>query len=149
MRQLNPRRGPVEEALANPPTLHYHPRMPSPPSTPEVFALLDHVLSSARLRIRKEAKPIAFDMLPEHETWMFDPRSDGALFSRKAAPEGAALLRVSCRPELLARMVTDPSFELREDDDASFEGNIEDLLLMVTALEDAGNAIGIRARKTP
>lgn len=119
------------------------------PTSADVFALLEHVLASARLRLRREAKPIAFELIPSGEAWMFDPLSDGALFARREPPPDVEMLRLRCTPELLARLVTDPAFELRDEDDASYEGRIEDLLLLVSAFAEAGNAIGIRAvRKT-
>jgi hypothetical protein len=44
--------------------------------------------------------------------------------------------------------VTDPDFELRDEDDATFEGDIEDLLKLVTAFEETSSAIGIRAGRS-
>jgi hypothetical protein len=118
------------------------------PDSADVFALLNHVLSNARLRLRQDAKPIGFVLAPGGETWLFDPKSDGALFSRRALPADPAMLRVSCSPALLARLVTDSDFELRDDDDAVFEGDINDLLTLVSAFDESGSAIGLRARSS-
>lgn len=122
------------------------------PTTEDVFALLNHVLSGARLRLRQEARPIAFQVASSGDsgdTWLFDPKADGALFARTPVADDAPLLRVRCQPALLARLVTDPDFELRDDDDAVFEGDLNDLLRLVTAFEESKNAIGIRAAKDP
>lgn len=119
----------------------------APPTTEDVFALLEHVLSSARLRLRSEGKPIVFEIVPGGDLWQFDPRADGPLFARTKAPtEGA--LRIRCGAALLARLVTDDEFVLGEDDSASFDGNVEDLLILADVLEASKNVLGIRAARS-
>lgn len=116
------------------------------PTSEDVFALLDHVLDGARPRLRRDAKPIAFEMT-NGERWAFDPRAEGPLFARSSQEPAPEVLRVRCAPELLARLVTDAAFELRDDDDAFFDGDVDDLLLLVNAFEESGTALGIRTRK--
>lgn len=117
------------------------------PTTEDVFALLEHLLSGARLRLRTEAHPIVFELVPGHELWLFDPRSAGALFARTEAPAAGAL-RITCGAELLARLVTDESFVLGDDDTATFDGKIEDLLVLAEVLDESKNVLGIRAARS-
>lgn len=117
------------------------------PTTEDVFALLEHLLSGARLRLRAEGRPIVFEIVPGHDLWLFDPRSEGPLFARAQSPREGAL-RITCGAELLSRLVTDESFALSEDDTASFDGRIEDLLVLADVLDESKNVLGIRAARS-
>ncbi len=121
-----------------------HPPAP-PAATTDVFALLEYILSSARLRLAKEAKPIAFALDGDGGTWLFDPSTDGALF-REAGTASIPddVLRVHCAPDLLLRLATADDFALKDDDTAWFEGDVEDLLPLATVLEASANVLGIR-----
>lgn len=121
---------------------------PSAPSAEDVFALLEHLLGSSKVRVDRSARPISFHLLSTDEVWRFDPRAPGALFSRVSCPPaGADHLVLHCEPELLVRLVKDARFELRDEDTAWFDGPIEDLLPLASALEAGSSALGIRARK--
>ena len=99
----------------------------------DVFDLFEHLIGAVRSDLGS-ASPIAFQ-LSAGEVWYFDPTSKGRLFSplRGALPAGTLLLR--CRKDLLVRLVTDPTFALTENDAASYEGNIEALVELASALE--------------
>jgi hypothetical protein len=99
----------------------------------DVFDLFEHLVGAVRSDLGS-ASPIAFQVSPG-EVWYFDPASKGRLFSplRGQLPPGTLLLR--CREDLLARLVTDPSFQLTEDDNASYEGNVDALVALASALE--------------
>jgi hypothetical protein len=119
-----------------------------PPTTEDVFALLEYLLSRSAIRLDRRAKPVFFDVLPDHQIWSFDPRGPGPFFRQgelKQAPPGTLVLH--CEGALLVRLVKDDHFALREDDTAWFDGNPEDLLPIAEALEQGGGAIGLRARK--
>lgn len=121
---------------------------PSPaPTTEDVFSLLEYVLANARLRLRTEGKPIVFDIVPGGDVWLFDPRADGPMFRRMKDPAPEAL-RIRCGADLLARLVTDESFALGDDDTASFDGNLDDLLILADVLEESKNVLGIRTART-
>lgn len=118
------------------------------PTAEDVFALLEHLLGGSKIRVDAKARPIYFELLPSREVWRFDPRAPGALFApgdlKDAAP-GELVLH--CEPELLVRLVKSQGFELRDEDTAWFDGPIDDLLPLASALEAGSSLLGIRARK--
>ncbi|MCC7386257.1 MAG: hypothetical protein IT384_30720 [Deltaproteobacteria bacterium] len=83
--------------------------------------------------------------MPAGERWLFDPHAPGPLFAQldPAAPLPTAL-RLSCAPDVLTRLVTERSFFLREEDTASFDGDVDDLLPIAEALEEGSGALRIR-----
>lgn len=110
----------------------------------DLFAVFEHLLQSARLRLAQEAKPVVFELAPSGETWLFDPRASGALFAKSDALAASGVLHLRCHPELLARLVAEDDFELDPDDELSVRGNIEDLLPMANALAESSSVLGVR-----
>jgi hypothetical protein len=104
------------------------------------------VLGTSKIRHAKGARAVFFE-LPDGDRWLFDPRSPSALFSRTTREPDDDALVVRCDKGLLARLVTDDAFELKDDDIASFTGNIDDLLPMAAAVAEQSSVLGIRAGK--
>jgi hypothetical protein len=104
------------------------------PAPSEVFEQLEALLAASDIRDRRGAKPVLFD-IAGHGRWLFDPLRAGRLIERVEAPSpGPQPLRLCCGPKVLARLVASPSFELQEDDEVWFEGEVDDLLPLAEAL---------------
>jgi hypothetical protein len=108
-------------------------KAPAPASTEALFARFEALLEGTDIRQRADVRPVVFELSGE-QPWAFQPHPSAKLFQRaREMPKSA--LRVRCSSELLARLLGGGAFLLTEDDDASFEGNIDDLLPLATALE--------------
>ena len=57
-------------------------------------------------------------------------------------------MRIECGSSLLARLVTDDAFVLGDDDHASFDGDLDDLLILAKVLERAKSVLGIRTARS-
>jgi hypothetical protein len=113
------------------------------PAPSEVFEQLETLLAASDIRGRPGAKPVLFD-IAGHGRWLFDPLRPGRLIEPVEAPSpGTHPLRLCCGPEVLARLVGSASFELQEDDEVWFEGEVDDLLPLAEALV-AEPAVGAR-----
>jgi hypothetical protein len=115
------------------------------PSAADVFALFEHLLSGSNIRAQKDARPIVFALAPSGELWRFDPRARGALFAPATRAE-PGVLHLRCTAQLLVRLLTSPSFTLRDDDEVSYEGRLDDLLPVAAALRLVGRTLGIGGR---
>lgn len=120
----------------------------SGPSAEDVFALMEHLLGGSKIRVDAKARPIYFELLPSGQVWRFDPRAPGALFGPGELGDARpGELVLHCEPELLVRLVKSRGFELRDEDTAWFDGPIDDLLPLASALEAGSSALGVRSRR--
>ncbi|HEY4220344.1 MAG TPA: hypothetical protein VGO62_03360 [Myxococcota bacterium] len=115
--------------------------MTDTPTSADLFALFDHLLDGARLKLLKTAKPVLFD-LGRGERWLFTPSSTGPQFAR--TQDAANVLTVRAPLPVLARLVTSARFVLGDDDDGSYDGDIDDLLPIASALDEQKSVLGVR-----
>jgi hypothetical protein len=122
------------------------PAVESTPSSDDIFALFEWLLAPARLALKARARRVAFRIVGTGHAWLFDPAHDGPLFRRVSSIPNT-VFTLTCTTDLLQRLVTDDDFALGEDDTASFDGDVDDLLALADVLDEQKNALGIRVRK--
>lgn len=129
------------------------PKSPGTPTSRDVFQLFEYLLASSHIRVDDQARPVVFDIVANGEdriieSWAFDPTSRGSLFAKIAIGGGdPSVLHLRCALDVLVRLVTDPRFSLGEDDTASFDGRLEDLLPIADALEQGTTVLNIASRR--
>ena len=108
----------------------------------EVVALLETLLANTTYRALPRCERIAFEL--GDAVWTLDAKRKGPLIARE---NGVAALRIRCTPQVLARLLMDPDFHLRRDEELAFEGNPLALSPVIEALSGGKNKLSIRFTK--
>jgi hypothetical protein len=95
----------------------------------EAIALLEAVLQKRNARFDASVKPIQFEL--GNETWSFDPTRKERF--EKTAVKNAALT-IECTPEMLGRLISEPTFYLKAGEKLRLTGDRKALKPLVKAL---------------
>jgi hypothetical protein len=126
------------------------------PTAADVFALLELLLSDTAIRADRRAQPVVFE-LGAAGSWRFDPRGRGQLFSPEPVKRRAlgrveaddGVLRVHTTEAVMVKLVRAEAFSLDDDDEAWFEGDVQHLLPLADALDQAKSVLGVRVARRP
>lgn len=117
---------------------------PSEPTVEDVFALLELLLGQSKIRLDRAARPVVFSVASQR--WRFDPKTK-PLFQKQKSAEQDGVLELRCEPQLLIRLIKEPSFSLGDADEISYQGELEDLLPIATALEEGASVLNVRSMR--